>query len=130
MVIEIGEELCVQLNNTTSYYDSKVSVDPENFFYAEGCSFSDLYGAQTAFDELLYVLPVRDDDYYENNRKTIHSYIRPEHMTPEMAERIGAPVEELATEQQGGMEGDQKDENNQFNLLNLEQKSIEQTVAE
>lgn len=89
MVIEMGQDICEELNNTPSYYSSTIKVDPENYFWADDAVFADIYGDEDAYKELIYHCPpTGDGDYYEKNADIVSLFFREGQFPPNRAKQL------------------------------------------
>jgi len=97
-IIEMGRSICDHINNTRSYYESNVFVDPDNYFWAEGSVLQEIIGREEAFDELCFNFPPGAPDYYDRNKEIIRRYFKPGSLTLQQATHLHAPIEEVASE--------------------------------
>jgi len=94
-VIAMGHSICEQLNAMDTWYKTKMKVDPENFFFGEHLTVSDLIGSEDAFKDLQYSVPMGADNYYDLNKDTIRLYFRPGTLSFDQGTRMRAPYTEI-----------------------------------
>lgn len=94
MIIEMGKDLCQNVNTTRSYYDSTIVVDPDKYFWADGALFRDVYGDEAAYQELIYHCPPKGGNYMERHEDTVRLFFPKGYFPPVHAQELGLPQEE------------------------------------
>jgi hypothetical protein len=97
VIVSLGKLICANLNSENSFQKPSIQVASDFFWLQPDDSIvmADVTSTAECMILLAKKCGSKVDDFYKNHSDTIHCYFRPNNLTAEIADAVGAPSSQI-----------------------------------